>query len=496
MRLNSRIQQKQDTAANWKNNNPVLLSGEFGYETDTGKVKIGNGSSHWNDIDYVGKDELPTDPTFNSLVVGGESSTSGSANLIADEIGVTIAKNESVINLNEEGVDIQSSDIHLAADNGVLSVTAGSWPAVTLDNSDGWSSTMNIHVGDFNLLTHGFNGHSSLSFDGGLNLYGSSINIDGETNLNGETTFLYTPCILNGSDGKIELVDKNFLEERLSSIAPSESANFKSLTVGGSDDSSASGSGSANLIADEMGVTITKNDSAVDVNEDGIDIQSTNIHLAADNGTLSITAGSWPVLTIDNSSEWNSKVNMLVGDLGLTAIGMSGPTELNFSCGLDLSVGNTTNFVFNELNLIGNTTNFNFSELNINSETTFQYIPCVSNGSDKVELVDKNYLEEKLENIGFPEVFDSLHVSHNDSLSATTLDVTSDGIQAYSTKDTWISGHRLTLHGDEVVFPNGSDTAMRIVNDGASHARFEIYGDVYVNGEPLGGYPEIIDLLD
>ena len=53
MRLNSRIQQKQDTAANWKNNNPVLLSGEFGYETDTGKVKIGNGSSHWNDIDYV-----------------------------------------------------------------------------------------------------------------------------------------------------------------------------------------------------------------------------------------------------------------------------------------------------------------------------------------------------------------------------------------------------------------------------------------------------------
>ena len=54
MRLNSRIQQKQDTAANWKNNNPVLLSGEFGYETDTGLVKIGDGSSHWNDIDYVG----------------------------------------------------------------------------------------------------------------------------------------------------------------------------------------------------------------------------------------------------------------------------------------------------------------------------------------------------------------------------------------------------------------------------------------------------------
>jgi hypothetical protein len=42
-----RIQLRRDTAANWVSNNPILLSGEFGIETDTLKFKIGNGS-RWN----------------------------------------------------------------------------------------------------------------------------------------------------------------------------------------------------------------------------------------------------------------------------------------------------------------------------------------------------------------------------------------------------------------------------------------------------------------
>ena len=42
-----RIQLRRDTAANWVSNNPILLSGELGIETDTLKFKIGNGS-RWN----------------------------------------------------------------------------------------------------------------------------------------------------------------------------------------------------------------------------------------------------------------------------------------------------------------------------------------------------------------------------------------------------------------------------------------------------------------
>ena len=41
-----------DTAANWRNNNPILGKGEIAIESDTGKFKFGNGINNYNDIDY------------------------------------------------------------------------------------------------------------------------------------------------------------------------------------------------------------------------------------------------------------------------------------------------------------------------------------------------------------------------------------------------------------------------------------------------------------
>jgi hypothetical protein len=42
------IQMRRDTASNWTTNNPTLAAGEWGLETDTGKFKIGDGSTAWN----------------------------------------------------------------------------------------------------------------------------------------------------------------------------------------------------------------------------------------------------------------------------------------------------------------------------------------------------------------------------------------------------------------------------------------------------------------
>ena len=46
------IQLRRDTAANWTSANPVLSQGEQGYETDTGKMKIGDGSTAWSSLAY------------------------------------------------------------------------------------------------------------------------------------------------------------------------------------------------------------------------------------------------------------------------------------------------------------------------------------------------------------------------------------------------------------------------------------------------------------
>jgi hypothetical protein len=51
---NVRIRIRRDTAANWASVNPVLLGAELGYETDTQKLKIGDGATAWNSLAYWG----------------------------------------------------------------------------------------------------------------------------------------------------------------------------------------------------------------------------------------------------------------------------------------------------------------------------------------------------------------------------------------------------------------------------------------------------------
>jgi hypothetical protein len=47
------IQIRRDTSANWTTANSVLASGEFGFETNTGKIKIGDGTTAWNSMAYI-----------------------------------------------------------------------------------------------------------------------------------------------------------------------------------------------------------------------------------------------------------------------------------------------------------------------------------------------------------------------------------------------------------------------------------------------------------
>jgi len=48
----NKIQIRRDVAANWTSSNPTLSQGEQGYETDTGKIKIGDGSTAWTSLAY------------------------------------------------------------------------------------------------------------------------------------------------------------------------------------------------------------------------------------------------------------------------------------------------------------------------------------------------------------------------------------------------------------------------------------------------------------
>lgn len=60
------VRVRRGTAATATANNPVLKLGEVGYETDTGRFKVGDGSTAWNSLAYA------TDPaSLANRLIGG-----------------------------------------------------------------------------------------------------------------------------------------------------------------------------------------------------------------------------------------------------------------------------------------------------------------------------------------------------------------------------------------------------------------------------------------
>ena len=51
----STLQLKRGVASRWSEVNPVLAAGEPGFVIDENKLKIGDGSTAWNDLPYIGE---------------------------------------------------------------------------------------------------------------------------------------------------------------------------------------------------------------------------------------------------------------------------------------------------------------------------------------------------------------------------------------------------------------------------------------------------------
>lgn len=77
MAVVTQIQVRRGTAAQWTSTNPTLAAGEWGYETDTGKAKIGNGSTAWSSLSYFGGTGTVTSITAGTGLSGGTITGSG-----------------------------------------------------------------------------------------------------------------------------------------------------------------------------------------------------------------------------------------------------------------------------------------------------------------------------------------------------------------------------------------------------------------------------------
>jgi len=86
----STIQIRRDTAANWTSANPILAQGELGLETDTLKIKAGDGSTAWTSASYLidtGGYAAYSDTTANFT---GTLQNGGSNVVVDSDIGSTV----------------------------------------------------------------------------------------------------------------------------------------------------------------------------------------------------------------------------------------------------------------------------------------------------------------------------------------------------------------------------------------------------------------------
>ena len=51
--INTKIQHRRDTSARWSTANPVLQAGEIGIDTTVNRIKIGDGVTTWNNLNYI-----------------------------------------------------------------------------------------------------------------------------------------------------------------------------------------------------------------------------------------------------------------------------------------------------------------------------------------------------------------------------------------------------------------------------------------------------------
>lgn len=98
-----KIQVRRDTETNWTSDDPTLADGEFGYETDTERMKLGDGTTAWTSLGYwnagAGDIDGPASSTDNAI-----PRFDGTGGKTLQSSGIQIDDNDEV-DLNTNGIN-------------------------------------------------------------------------------------------------------------------------------------------------------------------------------------------------------------------------------------------------------------------------------------------------------------------------------------------------------------------------------------------------------
>jgi len=378
----TRMQQRRGTAAQWistnSGNGPILNAGEIGYETDTNKFKIGDGTNHWINLDYFVDANSIANPAIGSTITF-EGLTADNYELVLDagdpteDRTITFPDASGTVALVETlgvslGGYVETSDIGgtsgvagLDSNKNLLVPGASIIVEGATDNSHETTLTVTDPTEDRTItfpnatgtvaLAENVAALSGATFTGAV--AGTSLTLSGDLTVNGTTTTVNSTAINVNNQVIFEGATANDFETTLTSIDPTADRTLSlpdatgTLATTAHVTSEVSGHNSATTSVHGISNTAdlaTKSyaDTAVSTHQN----DTTNVHGITDTSVLVTTSGTQSlsnktISTVDNTIVMNTtnlvgvtssaaEVNILTGALVSTA-------ELNILDGATLT---------------------------------------------------------------------------------------------------------------------------------------------------------------
>ena len=355
----ARIQLKRATASSWSSNNPVLYAGEIGYETDTNKFKIGDGTTAYNSLAY-----------FNGNLTGSN------LNDLAD-VTITSATNGDFLRWN--GSAWINDAVNLSTDtvgNYMVDVAGGT--GVTVTHTPGEGSTASFAIGQ-DVATSASVTFAQLTVDGQTTVGGHVIPDANEAHDLGSAAARFRDIYLSGTTidlGGATITSDGTDVSFSGGIYVGGSANFvgdltgnadtattletaRTISLGGDLSGSASFDGSTNI-------TIT---AAVEPDSIALDDIS-NVSASAPNGDeyLKWDGTAWvpDVVALGEHTVGDYMINVIGGTGVSVSHTLSEGSTATVSIGQDVSP--TASVTFDSVNITGNLT-VSGTTTSLNTET-------------------------------------------------------------------------------------------------------------------------------
>ena len=219
----TKIQLRRDTAADWTSNNPTLAAGEFGWESDTNRFKIGDGSAAWNSLAYA-----DTLKTLGDLAVTGSTisaPSNGDLTLTTSGSGKVNISNAYTL----PSSDGSANQVLQTNGSGVLSfgsVSVGDFSFVGSTMSSPSNADITLSPGGTGNVVAGaltFNGTTISAADSSKITIAEPLDVTGATTISGATTLSTSLALASGATVTGIADEDNFSSNSATQLATQQS---------------------------------------------------------------------------------------------------------------------------------------------------------------------------------------------------------------------------------------------------------------------------------